>query len=947
MIVFLIVMGFWEFKWKPQYRPFYENGVGYYQKAKYILALGEFERAYQIAPNSTDVIMMLGWTNLKLNRFEDARFYFDRVLKIDPRIEEAQMGSAFVALETGRGKVDVKAVNRLLGERRGDPNVRILAAGALVQQGRNFEAADIYRGLLHDRSYGEAAEVALQDMFGLKGFNDPIPEALPPVSRPEQLQVRFRAGQGAMWRLGKNGWEKFYVTGINLGPGAPGYYPSKPPTDGEMYATWLRYANQTNASVLRAYTLLPPGFYRAYKHYLDGGGRMELYQQIWISDPPHKDLWDPSFVEQTKAEIRYAVDAIHGHGNIPPKAARGYGIYNLDVSDHVAAWLLGRELEPSLALQTNLVNPGKTQYDGKYVSISGGNPTETWMAEMLDYLISYEADTYNWQRPAAIVNWPPTDPLTHPTETSTPEEIRLRNRRGENLPMPKGFEDDADVVSIDEAKFRPSPGYQAGMFASYHVYPYYPDFLLLDPYYLKARDSEGPNPMFGYIRDLRAHMPFPLLITEFGIPTSIGISHFHPLGWNHGGHTEAEQGELLTRMARSIREAGCAGGFVFELIDEWYKHNWLTVHFEHPYDRAALWLNELDPEKFYGVVGFHTSKWALFTGNVAGWEQAQTLYQSNANVSTGDAYDGARSIRRVQADIDEAFLYLRITVACLDCPKGRGQGLHLDKAAYAVAFNTLPDLSGFKQMPFGGYRMASGANFLLYLAGGTSSGKLLVAENYYPYREIPKPNIPSETDLVYRRAYTPALVGEGDFRDFIVETNRRRYARDGKVYPPQRYSRSQLRYGDGNPSNPDYDSLAEWYADVKSNTIYVRIPWGKLLFTDPSSRQVFFGFDDKVELHAVKTPGIDITVFALKPTGASTDLKSMSVVASFPAAVNGEIRNPERLTWKDWERVTPDPYFKTSFSAVVREFAAENRGQALEAKPQGRSGRSAATGKKR
>ncbi len=928
LLLFFTLVGLWEFKWKPQYRPHYEAGVSYYQSAEYQDALSAFERAYQIAPNSLDVIMMMGWANLKLRRFEEARFFFDRAIRIDPRTDEAQMGAAFVAMETGRGNFDPKVLHRLLGKRGGEPSVRILAANALIQEGKNLEAADIYRDLVRDRDYGEAARTALDEMFGLKGFpGDAIPRGLPEPSRPSQTQIRFRASEGSMWRLGPKGWEKMYIAGMNIGPGAPGYYPGAPPNDGVMYAEWLRASEQMNANVVRAYTLLPPAFYRAFKHHADGGGKLVLYQQIWVGDPPNKDLYEPNFVEATKTEIRYAVDALHGRGEVPKKHARGSGVFDQDIAAHVGAILLGREFEPSVVIQTNVINAGRSRFDGRYIAISQGTATEVWLAEMLDYLVSYQLETYNWQHPVAIVNWPPLDPLTHPTEANNLEEVRHRMRRGEQLALPKGVEDDNDAVAIDETKYRPSSSFFAGMFASYHVYPYYPDFLLLDPNYLKARDSEGLNPMFGYLQQLRAHLPpaMPLVITEYGVPNSIGISHFHPYGWHHGGHTETEQGQILARLARSIQESGCAGGIAFSLVDEWYKHNWLTVDFENPIDRAGLWINEIDPEKRYGVIGFRTRKASLFHGDPAEWEKEQTLYGGGKVTPSGDSFDAARTIRGVQAAVDEAFLYLRISVNCLGCGKEkRKDGMpHFEAVAYAVAINTLSGQAGAQQLPFG-VNVAPGANFLLYLSEPAES-RLLIADGYNPYQIKPKPGVPDETEISYRRGFSPRLEAAGSFVEMVVETNRKRFGRDGTPFPGQRYSRSVLRYGNPNPAAPDYDSLAEWYADVRRNAILVRIPWGKLYMTDPSSRQAFYGFDGALSTRVTSSSGVQMSVFALKKGASPEGLRGMTVVSALPEPKNGRIADSAAISWMPWESVTPEPYKKRSYYALQKAFAEQQR----------------------
>jgi hypothetical protein len=919
-IAIFVLVGLWEFAWKPQYRPLYEVAIQRYKAGDYQAGLTDIERAYEIAPNSMDVIVMRGWFLLKLHRFEEARIYFDRALKIDPREEEAQIGSAFVALETGKGQLNSSILTKIMGKRIGDPNVRIVVAGALRQEGRLVEAGQMYRSLALDRNYGHAAQVALDELYGTGGGADNSVAELAHSVRPSTLQVRYKAADQAMWKLNGRDWQKQYIAGVNLGPGSPGHYPSAPPDDGVTYDQWLSDAARTNANALRVYTLLPPSFYRSFQRFVASGGKMNLYQQIWVSDPPYRDLFEPAFVEETKAEIRYAVDALHGRGVIPVKRARGSGIYTADISEHVGAILFGRELEPSVVEQTNLVNVGKSSFNGKYVSVNGANATEVWFAQMLEYLVSYETDTYNWQHPVALVNWVPLDPLTHPTEASSYEEFQFRVRRGERIARPSGPKDDNDVVAIDEAKFHATPELQAGFFASYHVYPYYPDFLLNDPKYLQARDAEGPNAIVGYLRDLRAHIPYPLLITEYGIPNSIGISHFHPQGFHHGGHNEVEQAQTLTRMAKAVRDTGCAGGIVFSLVDEWYKHNWATVDFEAPVDRAAYWLNELDPEKRYGLIGYHPSKWKLFSSNESAWTNEPVLYTDTAAAGAGDT---SSRIREVKVSSDEAFLYLHLKVDCLDCSGkgGRGDGkLHFDKTSYAIALNTLAGRSGIQQLPVGGKTLDNGANFVIVL-DGEKSGRILVAQDYYPYQVTSRPGS-TETEMGYRRGYTPKLEPKGGFVEMVMETNRRHFGRDGTVYQPQRYSRSPLRFGTGDPSAQSYDSLSEWYADPKNSTITLRISWGKLLMTDPSSGQAWNGFDGQSRTQTAGTNSVDVAVLALRPK-AGTDYRGFDVVQSLPKADGNKLVSPKSYTWRRWDKVTVDPYYKKAFYALQTEFKQE------------------------
>lgn len=901
LVVFLVLVGLWEFKWKPQYRPYYESGVRAYQAGDHQRALLEMDAAYRIAPNSVDVIMMEGWINLKLKHYEEARNFFDRVLRIDPRVEEAQMGAAFVALDTGRGTVEYAKLAKYLGKRTADPNVAILIAHALALEGRNREAVEVYMKLSRDRNYGHAANIALQEILGLEGFND-VPSAdLASTPKPKQMQVLFRAADGKMNKLSGGVWKPYYVNGVDLGPASPGFYPGAPPSDGSLYRDWIERAEEINGNTLRVYTLLPPAFYRAFKKHKEAGGKVDLYQQIWIGDPANRDLYDPKFVETTKAEIRYVVDAMHGRGDVPPARARGSGMYSQDVSPYISGWLFGRELEPSVAMQTNIINAGKTEFAGKYVTVGGANATEVWFAEMLDYLVGYESDNYNWQRPVAIVNWPPLDPLFHRTESPNLEEVKYRIRHGEKLELPKGIEDDNDVVAIDEAKFKATQNLYAGIFASYHVYPYYPDFLIFDPQYLSQRDSRGPNPMYAYLKELRAHIQHPLVVTEFGVPNSIGISHFHPYGWHHGGHTEEQQAEIMDELASSIEEAGCAGGIAFSLIDEWYKHNWLTVDFEDPVDRAALWINELDPEKRYGMMGFRSSKWELFS-DPSKWTTEQVLYTGN---DTG--------VRRVQAAVDEAFVYLRLEGACTDCGA---------KKSYAIALNTLPAVAGMRSIPVGpGVKSFTGANFLVYLKDPASS-RLLIADSYNPYQLVPRPGLPSETEVIYKRNFSVSEQEQGTMQEMIVETNRRRFGRDGTLFPAQRYSRSVLRYA--TEFKDRTDTVPEWYSDKKSRTIVVRIPWGKLYMTDPSSHRAFRGFTEKPEVMTTFSPGIDVSVFELEGGNLASNLQSAKIVGSLPAMQGDRLATPARITWKNWDKVEVRPYLKKGFSTLQKKFSEQN-----------------------
>ena len=64
---------------------------------------------------------------------------------------------------------------------------------------------------------------------------------------------------------------------------------------------------------------------------------------------------------------------------------------------------------------------------------------DVWLAQQCDYMLAYEADTYNALRPIAYTNWPTLDPLTHPTEATTAEEARWRRARPDGSPPQRSW----------------------------------------------------------------------------------------------------------------------------------------------------------------------------------------------------------------------------------------------------------------------------------------------------------------------------------------------------------------------------------------------------------------------------------------------------------------------------------------------------------------------------
>jgi hypothetical protein len=636
---------------------------------------------------------------------------------------------------------------------------------------------------------------------------------------------------------------------------------------------------------------------------LNSQAPLYLFQEIWLKEPPGNNLFDEAFTADFDQHIREMVDVVHGQADLPVEKGRPGGIFTADVSPYVLAWLVGREIEPSVVMTTNVQNPRQRSFAGRYLKIEQGNASEVWLTQRCDAAVAYEVEKYNWQRPVSFVNWPPLDPLFHPSESRLMEEWRIRRARGEVLPplKPAVF-DDNDAVSLDEERIEAQPDFPAGYFATYHIYPFYPDFILHDAKYRTATDKEGINSYWGYLSDLKAHFRrTPVLVAEYGLSTSIGLAHFNPNGWNHGGLEEGRQGEALVRLTRNIEEVGFAGGLVFAWIDEWWKRNWIAVDFEKPFARTALWQNDMDPEQHFGLHKFVPSR--------------PPRFQRIAEAPTAGAgtVGEAPRIRSVEVGADFSALYINLTLEHPD-----PTAIDWEKGNYLVALNTCGRPCGSRSLALpqlGDRRYPDGFNFIVHVAG-PSQTKLLVARNYNPYREIRVPGVPRLTDIVHLRGQVTEVADSSEFEEMVVETNRRRYGRDGTFYPAERYSRSLLFQGVFDPAETDYSSVGQWYYDSEAQTLRLRLSWGLLLVMDPSGGTVFWSVDQEAKPAGIRAEHISLAAFAYSPS--STSSGPLQMVPDPGTA--GDSLTAIEIPWPGWERVEYTRVPKKSYHIVRPEF---------------------------
>jgi tetratricopeptide (TPR) repeat protein len=871
LVIIFILVWVWEFYVKPETSPLYTEAVAQYRNKNYDRSLELLQTAYDIDPNNTAILTLMGWDHLKKGDAKNAEPYFERAHKLSPRVLDLLLGYAYTEISLKKYETAAQYLNILKQNGVDNPDVHVAWATLYREVGRNQEAAREFQLALAMDSKNAVAIKNLKEILSVSGDVNDINLSFQPIVRPPELAYPARVNNEKFdWKTG-NEWKPVYMVGVGLTASLPGHYPSDATVDTDLYDDWFQKMNALGINTIRVYSILPPAFYRSLYQYNHAGGHppLHLLQGIVLDDPPLDDFFNHDYYAACQKEIRTTIDVLHGQGDVPAMPAHGGGLYPNDVSEWTAGIIIGKEWLSHVVTGNNQFHPDMRNYQGAYIEVPSGSATEVFLAQMVNLAAEYEETKYNWQHPVAFLNWPTLDPLHHPTESTILEEVSIRRGLGEHVPTPDPPYDDDDSVTVDPTHLHATDRLKAGYFAAYSVVPYYPDFLNYDPRYQTVRDSEGGNSFFGYLKDLKAHQAgIPLVIVDYGVPSSRGVGHFNPGGLDQGGKTERQQGEILARMTRNIYDAGGAGGFIFEWLDQWFRQTWLVRNFEVPMENKLLWKNPLDPAEYSGLVAAQPGRREVHRlgGDPAEWENKPAVYSktdSKLFQPQGDRYDSARNLKSLYADADEAYLYLRLVVQKLDNDND-GQPDWKD-ANYLIGVSTLPDKAGLQYLPFiAPVRFPMGMTYAIQIAGPEFS-HIWIASSYDPYQVFPVEGIPAQSALGLKLGWKPSLTENGTFESQIVEPNRRRFARNGKYFSPQRYDRGILRYGSLDPASPDYDSLAEWHANVRTNTIDIRIPWGLLGVTDPSTFRVFAGIERDGTVTNVETPHFLMTVFSYRP----------------------------------------------------------------------------------
>lgn len=614
--------------------------------------------------------------------------------------------------------------------------------------------------------------------------------------------------QGDRLALHTTGGDVTFWTGVNLGSTTPGHSPGELAVGAADYRRWLGQMHALGLRTVRVYTIHPPALYDelAALNRAHPGDPLYLVQGVYLPDESYVESGDLYAAGPTRAfdeELRDASAAVHGDLVRPRSPGRASGTWTTDVSAWVSAWVVGVEWDPHAVDSTDRRHAAAPDHRGRYFSSSRAGspqgratPTARWLAARMDTLAGHEAAA-GTSAPVAFVNWPTTDPLDHPDEPLESE----------------------DLAGVDARHVVAEPSWPGGTFASFHAYPYYPDVLRHDRSYARALVDGEPDGYAGYLADLRRHFAgMPVLVTETGVPSSLGSAHEGTRGRDQGGHTEAVALTTDAELLGVVHGAGLGGAFVFSWTDEWFKTTWNTQPRQsvvHP-ERRALWHDPLTNEQWFGLVAHDPVK-----------------------VGRRVLHEARDGVREVAVDHDASWLWLDVTFAGAPA------------APVTLGWDVLP---GGVALP--GSRGAAAYDVAVVVDPGAGTATALVRHDVDPL-------------LLDGQESLPAQDVPG-WRVQRLSTNRTLTVR-GVPQPAEYQTVGVLERGALEPG-----TTATWQLD--GERLRLRLPWSMLLLGDPSSKVAVRPVDGRAVAVPVDGLGLRVQAQGWAPVSVRVDWEGWSQV---------------------------------------------------------------------
>lgn len=602
----------------------------------------------------------------------------------------------------------------------------------------------------------------------------------------------------------------FEIRGVNMGVGIPGEWATDFAIDKETYLRWFQWIQEMGANTIRVYTILHTDFYEAFYEYnKDNDNPLYLIHGVWVNDyvqNSHRDAYDDDFRQTLLDDCHTVVDILHGKKTLSLGDGVGSGSYRKDVSQWVIGYILGVEWEDVTVEYTNRKYPERSTYKGEYMyTTEDASPFEAMLCEVGDSIIKYETQRYKQQRLVAFSNWPTTDPFDYP------ENITAHFKK---------------CAKVDVEHIKTTDAFLSGHFASYHVYPYYPDYLnFVDDKSGFAYTEDGQlNTYRTYLERLTAHHTVPVVISEYGVSTGRGMAQRDAnTGRNQGHMSENEQGQAIIDCYKDIMAAGCAGSCIFTWQDEWFKRTWNTMY-AVDLTKTPYWSDYQTNEQYFGLLSFDPGKKKSISyvdGDLSEWKK-EDVVTKNGDMSVSMKYD-------------EKFIYFRI----------HKDNFSAENDVLYIPIDTTPKTgSTYCKNHVLSFERAS--DFLIVIDGKKNS-RILVQERYEALRAMYLYHTEGKDPYIHSVDKDTPVFKK---MNLILQTAVELMDQDDVM--AETYETGLLTYGNANPEDEDFNSLADFI--FSGDDIELKIPWQMLNFSNPSEMMIH---DDYYEHYGVENLHID------------------------------------------------------------------------------------------
>ena len=704
-----------------------------------------------------------------------------------------------------------------------------------------------------DYFYWNAYAPMMTKIIGDVGYKKENPDTTEIPNNPYISKVEGKD----FYILSEGEWKKTFLKGVNMGVAHPGTFPGELAITKGEYLRWFKYISEMNAEVIRVYTTLKPDFYDAlYLYNKTAIKPLYLIQGVWVKEEDIAELSDAykdkeRILNEFIKDASDLTDVLHGNAKLPEKKGFASGEYKSDISKYVIGWILGIEWDPYFVDGTNTNNPDKKTYEGKYLYTEDASPFEAFLCHVGDKTIEYEVDKYGTERPVSFSNWPTTDMLDHPNEPAEKE----------------------DFASVNMEHIKAKEIFKSGVFASYHIYPYYPEFMNYEKEYVNFKDSDGQiNTYKAYLRDLMKHHTMPVLVAEFGVPAARGMAHLNiHMGYNQGYHDEKDQGIIVEKLLKDIYDEGYCGGLVFTWQDEWFKRTWNTMDFDLP-DRRPFWSNPQTNEQEFGLLAFDPGRETIcdVDGDVSEWK--------------GDIPTYTGKDVKLYVKSDEKYFYMMADT----------KNFNFEKDTIIIPIDTTDGQGNVRDIS-SKLNFSRPADFTIRINGANNSRVLI--DSYYDSFQY----LYGELLQMVPKKLSHKQKGSGVFDPiYLCLSAKLILPQDKTVVPFMKYETGVLQYGNSNPNHKDYNSLSDFCE--KDGKVEIRIPWQLLNVMDPSTKSVMNDFHQTKDFSGHEVEGLYLGA------GIISKIKTDEVIGM------------NFYSWEDWEAPTFHERLKPSYYIMQKAF---------------------------